>query len=297
MKGVRPQGSGVVVGGVLPVFEVCRGVGGGGRPPGAGGPVLVHREDVEERRGAEVVHVDHAGVPDTEVLVLTQHITALVLTLENIAVQGPVWLVIDGLLVNVKLEVRVLVMILGDPPPGVDCAVDQRTQSEPDIWSGGRNILALAFASQDSWKCEYLFLEGKFSWFINNPSLERSGLNQIINLFASASENYSPECLEKILCLFFRNMKKIVNKSSRTDMLRIPIVMPIYIWEESPFAIGITELGSSVSFSPRLSSISSSSFSFPSSFFLLLFFLSTSTESSVVWLTCSVGCSSNVFSM
>ena len=182
MKGVRPQWSGVVVGGVLPVFEVCRGVGGGGRSPGAGGPVLVHREDVEQRRGPEVVHVDHAGVPDTEVLVLTQHIAAFVLTLENIAVQGPVWLVIYGLLVNVKLEVRVLVMILRDPPPGVDCAVDQRTQSKPDFWSGGRNILALAFAAQDSWKCEYLFLEGKSRWLINNPSLERSGLNQIIYL-------------------------------------------------------------------------------------------------------------------
>ena len=182
MKGVRPQWSGVVVGGVLPVFEVCRGVGGGGRHPGAGGPVLVHREDVEQRRGSEVVHVDHARVPDTEVLVLTQHIAALVFTFENIAVQGPVRLVIYGLLVNVKLEVRVLVMILRDPPPGVDCAVDQRTQSKPDFWSGGRNILALAFAAQDSWKCEYLFLEGKFRWLINNPSLERSGLNQIIYL-------------------------------------------------------------------------------------------------------------------
>ena len=157
MKGVRSQWSGVVVGGVLPVFEVCRGVGGGGRHPGARRP-LVHCEDVEQRCGPKIVHVNHARVPDTEVLVLTQHIAALVLTLQNVAVHGPVWLIIDGLLVNVKLQVRVLVMILRDPPPGVDCAVDQRAQAESDIWSS-RNILALAFAAQDCWKCEYLFLE------------------------------------------------------------------------------------------------------------------------------------------
>ena len=149
MKGVCPERSGVVVGRVLPVFEVCRGVGGGRRHPGAGG--LVHREDVEQRRGPKVVHVDHALVPSTEVLVLTQHVAALVLALQNVGMQRPVWLVVDGLLV--KLQVRVLIMVLRDPPPGVDsgCAVDQRAQSQPDVCSG--LILALASA-QDCWKCE-----------------------------------------------------------------------------------------------------------------------------------------------
>lgn len=150
MQSFGPERGGVGgVGRVLPVFEVCGGVGGGGRHPGAAG--LVHREDVEQRRGPEVVHVDQALVPPTEVLVLTQNIAALVLALENIGVKGPMGLVIDGLLV--KLQVRVLIMILGDPPPGVDggCAVDQRTESQPDVCSG--LILALA-SSQDSWKCE-----------------------------------------------------------------------------------------------------------------------------------------------
>ena len=58
-------------------------------------------------------------------------------------------LVIDGLLV--KLQVRVIIMILGDPPPGVDggSAVDQRAESQPDVCRG--LILALA-SSQYSWK-------------------------------------------------------------------------------------------------------------------------------------------------
>ena len=148
MKSLGPERGGVGgVGRVLPVFEVCGGVGGWGRHPGAAR--LVHREDVEQRRGPEVVHVDQALV--TEVLVLTQNVAALVLALQNVGVQRPMGLVIDGLLV--KLQVRVIIAILGDPPPGVDggCAVDQRAESQPDVCSG----LILAFASsQDSWKWE-----------------------------------------------------------------------------------------------------------------------------------------------
>ena len=151
MKSLGPERGGVgSVGRVLSVLEVCGGVGGGWRHPGAAG-LLVHSEDVEQRRGPEVVHVHQALVPGTKVLVLTQNIAALVLALKDVGVQGPMRLVIDGLLV--KLQVRVIITILGDPPPGVDggCAVDQRTESQPDVCRG--LILALA-SSQDSWKWE-----------------------------------------------------------------------------------------------------------------------------------------------
>ena len=154
MKGLRSEWRGVAIGRVLSVLEVSGGVGGGGRRPGAGRPV--HRENVEQGRGAEVVHIDHARVPHTVVLVLAEYVAALVLALENVGVQRPMGLIVDGLLVKLQVEVLVLVVILGDPPPGVGggSAVDQRTEAEPDVWSG--LILALA---QDCWKCEYLFLE------------------------------------------------------------------------------------------------------------------------------------------
>ena len=44
--------------------------------------------------------------------------------------------------------------------------------------------------------------------------------------------------------MFFRRMKNIVTKRRRTDILRIPIVMPTYIWDDPTPDIGTTELGS-----------------------------------------------------
>ena len=77
---INPERRGVVISWIS-VFEVGRGVGGG---RGRSGPWLVHGEDVEERSGAEVVHVDHSVITNGEVLILAEHVTALVLLLQEI---------------------------------------------------------------------------------------------------------------------------------------------------------------------------------------------------------------------
>ena len=86
---------------------------------------MVHREDVEQRSGAKVVHVDHSVISDREVFILAEHVTAFVLVLHDIFVlesgHRPARFVIDGLFLLV-----LLLPVLRDPPPGVE-AVDQRT--------------------------------------------------------------------------------------------------------------------------------------------------------------------------
>ena len=47
---------------------------------------MVHGEDVEQRSGAEVVHVDHSVITNREVLILAEHVTALVLVLHDILI-------------------------------------------------------------------------------------------------------------------------------------------------------------------------------------------------------------------
>ena len=130
---VNPERSGVVVSRVS-LLEVGGGVGGGWRSHPR--PGLVHGEDVEEGSGAEVVHVDHAVVPNGEVLVLTEHVAALVLALHDIFILQSGYrstrLVVYGLLLVVGV-----VVILGDPPASVD-AVDQWAEPQPDV--GGRHV-------------------------------------------------------------------------------------------------------------------------------------------------------------
>ena len=134
---VNPERSRVVISRVS-LFEVSGGVGcrRGGSPV----PSLVHGEDVEQRSGAEVVHVDHPVVTDREVLVLTEHVTALVLVLHDILVlqsrYRSTWFIIDSLLLMVGV-----LLVLGDPPAGVD-AVDQGTQPQPDV--RGRHVRSFA---------------------------------------------------------------------------------------------------------------------------------------------------------
>ena len=135
---INPERSGVVISWIS-VFEVGRGVGGGWGRSDSG---LVHSEDVEERRGAEVVHVDHPVITNREVLILTEHVTAFVLVLHDIFIlQRGHWttrLIIDGLFLLI-----LIVVVLRDPPPGVD-AVDQGAEPEPNV--RGRHVRSLAGA-------------------------------------------------------------------------------------------------------------------------------------------------------
>ena len=135
---INSKRSGVVIGWIS-VFEVGRGVGSG---RGRSGARLVNSEDVEQRRGAKVVHVDHSVVSNREVFILAQHVTAFVLVLHDIFVlesgHRSTRLVVDGLFLLV-----LVLHVLRDPPPGVE-AVDQRTEPQPDI--GGRHVRSLAGA-------------------------------------------------------------------------------------------------------------------------------------------------------
>ena len=110
---------------------------------------MVHGEDVEQRSGAEVVHVDHSVITNREVLILAEHVTAFVLVLHDILIlqscqtgYRSARLVIDGLFLLVLLVLQVL----GDPPPGVD-AVDQRAEAQPDV--RGRHVRPLAGAGEE----------------------------------------------------------------------------------------------------------------------------------------------------
>ena len=104
---------------------------------------MVHREDVEQRSGAKVVHVDHSVISNREVFILAEHVTAFVLVLHHILVletgHRPARFVIDGLFLLVLL----LLLVLRDPPPGVE-TVDQGTQPQSDV--RGRHVRPLAGA-------------------------------------------------------------------------------------------------------------------------------------------------------
>ena len=135
---INSKRSGVVIGWIS-VFEVGRGVGSG---RGRSGARLINSEDVEQRRGAKVVHVDHSVVSNREVFILAQHVTAFVLVLQDIFIlqrgHWPTRLIINGLLL-----VILVIVVLRDPPPGVD-AVDQGAEPQPDV--RGRHVRPLAGA-------------------------------------------------------------------------------------------------------------------------------------------------------
>ena len=93
---------------------------------------MIYSEHIEHRSRTKVVHVDHCRVADTEVFILTQHVTALVFVLEKVLVtvdghDGPMRLVIDLLVV-----VIVLIMIFRDSSSGSNI-VDQGTEPETNV--------------------------------------------------------------------------------------------------------------------------------------------------------------------
>ena len=94
---------------------------------------MIHCEHVEHGCGAKVVHVDHARITDTEVFILTQHVTTLVLVLKYVLVtvdghNGPMRLVIDLLVMII-----VLIMIFRDSPGSGSNIVDQGTEPETNV--------------------------------------------------------------------------------------------------------------------------------------------------------------------
>ena len=108
---VNPERSGVIISWVS-VFEVGCRVGGGRRSSWGR---VIHSKDIKQWSGAEIAHgIYHALVSNTKVLILTQHVTALVLVFQNIFVlEGCQWsvrFIIDNLFVMVMIVIILVVL-------------------------------------------------------------------------------------------------------------------------------------------------------------------------------------------